>query len=119
MAIFAGTTSSAVVPLGILDDGTKLMQLGHFSASVSVDGVQLSEYAPEYSADGQEATCWIPSESGKKFKIEWSNAAASASCHISGYLGLYDLPSILLSKPKYRARAHTISYPWLKKIYSV
>ncbi|KAJ7253420.1 hypothetical protein C8J57DRAFT_1348050 [Mycena rebaudengoi] len=60
------------------------MQLGHFSASVSVDGVQLSEYAPEYSADGKEATCWIPSESGKNFKIEWNNAAASASCHVSG-----------------------------------
>ncbi|KAJ7882298.1 hypothetical protein B0H13DRAFT_2539510 [Mycena leptocephala] len=38
------------------------MQLGQFSAVITVDGLPLSEYAVEYSADGTEATCWIASE---------------------------------------------------------
>jgi hypothetical protein len=35
------------------------MQLGQFSAVITVDGLPLSEYAVEYSADGKEVTCWI------------------------------------------------------------
>ncbi|KAJ6512580.1 hypothetical protein C8R45DRAFT_960787, partial [Mycena sanguinolenta] len=37
----------------------------------AVDGVELSEFAVEYSADGKEASCWIPSECGKNFSIDW------------------------------------------------
>ncbi|KAJ7614155.1 hypothetical protein FB45DRAFT_938121 [Roridomyces roridus] len=62
------------------------MQLGQFSASVSVDGIPLPEYAPEYSTAGTEATCWIPSENGKNFKVEWTNDQASPTCLISGHL---------------------------------
>ncbi|KAJ7222923.1 hypothetical protein C8J57DRAFT_1198248 [Mycena rebaudengoi] len=64
------------------------MQLGQFSASVSVDGVQLANYAPEYSADGKEATCWIASESDKKFCVEWKNVKAKESCVILGYVAV-------------------------------
>ncbi|KAJ6620045.1 hypothetical protein B0H10DRAFT_1912336 [Mycena sp. CBHHK59/15] len=62
------------------------MQLGQFSASVSVDGVALAEFATEYSADGKEATCWIPSESDKQFTIEWRDERASASIMTSGFV---------------------------------
>ncbi|KAJ7614126.1 hypothetical protein FB45DRAFT_802683 [Roridomyces roridus] len=64
------------------------MQLGQFSASVSVDGVTLSEYAPEYSADGTEATRWIPSQNDKCFRVQWSNDNASKSLLISGRLNV-------------------------------
>ncbi|KAJ7759402.1 hypothetical protein DFH07DRAFT_741148 [Mycena maculata] len=59
------------------------MQLGQFSASVSVDGAELSEYAVEYSADGKEATCWIPSENDK---ASCSHNQASVFRQISGVL---------------------------------
>ncbi|KAJ7157604.1 hypothetical protein C8R43DRAFT_403314 [Mycena crocata] len=60
------------------------MRLGQFSASVSVDGVELAEYAPEYSPDGKEATCWIPSEEGKQFCLKWTNNQASKHQIIMG-----------------------------------
>ena len=41
------------------------MKLGQFSAWISVDGVALTEFAMEYSPDGKEAFCWIPSEQDK------------------------------------------------------
>ncbi|KAJ7222911.1 hypothetical protein C8J57DRAFT_1198238 [Mycena rebaudengoi] len=64
------------------------MKLGQFSASVTVGGVELSEYAPEYSADGIEATCWIASESDKQFSVEWKDEQASKPCLIVGYLNV-------------------------------
>ncbi|KAJ7157603.1 hypothetical protein C8R43DRAFT_997112 [Mycena crocata] len=60
------------------------MRVGQFSASVSVGGVELAEYAPEYSADGMEATCWIPSEEGKQFCVKWTNDDASKDREITG-----------------------------------
>jgi hypothetical protein len=42
-----------------------VMRLGELHAWISVDGVELSEFAVEYSADGKEASCWIPSECDK------------------------------------------------------
>ncbi|KAJ7157601.1 hypothetical protein C8R43DRAFT_403295 [Mycena crocata] len=60
------------------------MKLGQFSASVSVGGVELSEYAPEHSADGTEATCWIPSEADQQLCITWTDDQASAQRTISG-----------------------------------
>ncbi|KAJ7882299.1 hypothetical protein B0H13DRAFT_1721485 [Mycena leptocephala] len=58
------------------------MQLGPLHAWISVDGVQLSEYAAEttieYSADrAPEASCWIPSECNKKFRVHYENTEAS------------------------------------------
>lgn len=39
--------------------------LGKFSAWVTVDGVELPQYAVEYSEGEKKAMCWIPSEAGK------------------------------------------------------
>ncbi|KAJ7483537.1 hypothetical protein FB451DRAFT_107859 [Mycena latifolia] len=60
------------------------MHLGQFSAYVSVDDVKLSEYTVETSADGTQATCWIPSENGKEFRVKFQNRDARANCLISG-----------------------------------
>ncbi|KAJ7787744.1 hypothetical protein B0H14DRAFT_2399206 [Mycena olivaceomarginata] len=54
------------------------MRLGELHAWVSVDGVELSEFAVEYSADGKEASCWIPSECDKRFSVEWKNTRSSS-----------------------------------------
>ena len=40
-------------------------QIGNFQAWIDVENEHLPEYAVEYSADGKQATCWIPSEAGK------------------------------------------------------
>ncbi|KAJ7486393.1 hypothetical protein B0H11DRAFT_1913674 [Mycena galericulata] len=64
------------------------MQLGQFSASVSVGGAALTEYAVEHSADGTEATCWIASENDKQFCVDWTDNQASASRTITGRLTL-------------------------------
>ncbi|KAJ6512575.1 hypothetical protein C8R45DRAFT_1087726 [Mycena sanguinolenta] len=53
------------------------MHLGDSETLVAVDGVELSEFAVEYSADGKEASCWIPSECGKNFSINWEYTNAS------------------------------------------
>ncbi|KAJ7153671.1 hypothetical protein C8R46DRAFT_1227975 [Mycena filopes] len=60
------------------------MRLGQYSASVAVDGVDLPEYAVEHSADGMEATCWIPSENNKNFSIKLKDTQHSPLKTISG-----------------------------------
>jgi len=51
-----------------------MLQLGSFSAWISVDNVELEQYGLEISADGKQASCWIPSEAGKEFCVEWSDS---------------------------------------------
>ncbi|KAJ6512585.1 hypothetical protein C8R45DRAFT_1067815 [Mycena sanguinolenta] len=51
--------------------------LGDTRVWVAVDDVELSEFAVEYSVDGKEASCWIPSECGKNFSINWEHTNAS------------------------------------------
>ncbi|KAJ7759325.1 hypothetical protein DFH07DRAFT_940100 [Mycena maculata] len=61
-------------------------ELGRFSCWVEVDGVKVSEYSPEYSADRKEATCWIPSEVNKKFSIHWTDSKADRTRKIYGFV---------------------------------
>ena len=51
-------------------------QIGHFQAWIDVENEQLLEYGVEYSADGKQATCWIPSETGKVRSIELCSVIA-------------------------------------------
>ncbi|KAJ7679275.1 hypothetical protein DFH06DRAFT_1166209 [Mycena polygramma] len=53
------------------------MRLGELDAWISVDGVELSEFAVEYSADGKEASCWIPSECDKNFCVHFKHTDSS------------------------------------------
>ncbi|KAJ6507713.1 hypothetical protein C8R47DRAFT_966554 [Mycena vitilis] len=62
--------------------------LGQYSCWVEVDGVRLPEYSSEYSADGREATCWIPSAVDKTFSIHWTDSKASATRQIYGFVAV-------------------------------
>ncbi|KAF7374312.1 hypothetical protein MSAN_00314600 [Mycena sanguinolenta] len=53
------------------------MRLGDLHVWVSVDDVELSEFAVEYSADEKEGSCWIPSECDKKFSVNWKHTNSS------------------------------------------
>ncbi|KAJ7883960.1 hypothetical protein B0H13DRAFT_2667072 [Mycena leptocephala] len=64
------------------------MQLGQLSAVITVDGLPLSEYAVEYSADGTEATCWIASENDKRFCIKLQDTDSSPRRTISGRISV-------------------------------
>ncbi|KAJ7789291.1 hypothetical protein B0H14DRAFT_3891957 [Mycena olivaceomarginata] len=54
------------------------MRLDEIHAWICVDDVKLSEFALEYSADGMEASCWIPSECDKQFSIHWETTDSVA-----------------------------------------
>ncbi|KAI6099632.1 hypothetical protein F5141DRAFT_388968 [Pisolithus sp. B1] len=47
------------------------MRLGDFSAHVVVEEEELKEYEVTVDSSGTQATCWIGSEAGKKFSVEW------------------------------------------------
>ncbi|KAH7907672.1 hypothetical protein BJ138DRAFT_1116488 [Hygrophoropsis aurantiaca] len=49
------------------------MRLKDFSACVMVDGVELKEYGvtADHSDPEHKITCWIASEEGKKFAVQW------------------------------------------------
>ncbi|KAJ7162065.1 hypothetical protein C8R46DRAFT_342928 [Mycena filopes] len=47
-----------------------------FSAWVAIDGVEAPEYGVEVSENEQDITCWIPSEVGKTFSVNWTNVSA-------------------------------------------
>ncbi|KAJ7846133.1 hypothetical protein B0H13DRAFT_2408661 [Mycena leptocephala] len=55
---------------------------------VEVDGVKLSEYSLEYSVDGMEVICWIPSEVDKKFSIHWVDSKASLTRRTYGFVAV-------------------------------
>ncbi|KAK7005965.1 hypothetical protein R3P38DRAFT_2556571 [Favolaschia claudopus] len=44
-----------------------------FSAWITIDGDEAQEYNIETSENQQEVTCWIPSDVGKKFTVNWTN----------------------------------------------
>ncbi|KAJ7141255.1 hypothetical protein C8R44DRAFT_866887 [Mycena epipterygia] len=46
-----------------------------FSAWISIDGTEAAEYGIETSEDEKTVTCWIASELGKKFSVNWTNAS--------------------------------------------
>jgi hypothetical protein len=50
------------------------MDLEGFSAWITVDGADLKHYNVEILDNGNKATCWIPSEAGKKFTINWRDS---------------------------------------------
>ncbi|KAF7374308.1 hypothetical protein MSAN_00314000 [Mycena sanguinolenta] len=56
------------------------MRLGDVRVWVSVDDAELSEFAVEYSGDEKEASCWIPSECGKNFSINWGAYQCVGTC---------------------------------------
>ncbi|GLB40681.1 hypothetical protein LshimejAT787_0805520 [Lyophyllum shimeji] len=47
------------------------MQLLGFDAYITVDGAKLPEYEVKLDDGAKTATCWIPSQAGKSFAINW------------------------------------------------
>lgn len=47
------------------------MRLGDFSAHVTVEGKNLKEYEVTVNSSETQATCWIGSEVGRKFSVNW------------------------------------------------
>ncbi|KAG6852268.1 hypothetical protein C0991_001433, partial [Blastosporella zonata] len=50
------------------------MKIGNYTAWVTIDGVDQSQYSIEYSPDGTSGTCWIPSQAGKNFSVVWQDS---------------------------------------------
>ncbi|KAJ7141252.1 hypothetical protein C8R44DRAFT_763065 [Mycena epipterygia] len=50
-----------------------------FKAWVTVDGKEAPEYAIEMSEDQKTVTCWIASELGKTFSVNWTNVSFHGS----------------------------------------
>nr|GAT54652.1 predicted protein [Mycena chlorophos] len=49
------------------------MQLNGFSGWISIDDNPVTEYAIEVGEARKTASCWIPSEVGKTFSVQWNN----------------------------------------------
>ncbi|KAJ7680828.1 hypothetical protein DFH06DRAFT_1164302 [Mycena polygramma] len=73
-----------------------------FTAWITVDDVEVSEYGVEVSEDENTVTCWVPSELGKKFTVNWTNTSASRRHPISGELEMDGTSSgsKIIYKPK-------------------
>ncbi|KAF7305821.1 hypothetical protein HMN09_00736000 [Mycena chlorophos] len=59
-----------------------------FHAWISIDGQPAPEYSVEVSEDGTNVTCWVASELGKKFSVNWVNKTYYGITGTSGYLSL-------------------------------
>ncbi|KAJ7646764.1 hypothetical protein FB45DRAFT_891344 [Roridomyces roridus] len=46
---------------------------GNFSAWITIEGVESSEYRVKASEEQMTVTCWIASELGKNFSVNWTN----------------------------------------------
>nr|GAT46899.1 predicted protein [Mycena chlorophos] len=59
-----------------------------FHAWISIDGQPAPEYSVEVSEDGTNVTCWVASELGKKFTVQWTNKTYYGLTATGGYLAL-------------------------------
>ncbi|KAK7678139.1 hypothetical protein QCA50_018932 [Cerrena zonata] len=63
------------------------MKLNNFEVYVQADGENLPEYQVKLEQGSKTTTCFIPSQSGKKFEIRWKssiNEEATVQCRIDG-----------------------------------
>ncbi|KAJ7137923.1 hypothetical protein C8R44DRAFT_606955 [Mycena epipterygia] len=49
------------------------VNISSFTAWITIEGSNCPIYALKHGASGTDATCWIPSQEGKKFSVNWSN----------------------------------------------
>ncbi|KAK7471250.1 hypothetical protein VKT23_002657 [Stygiomarasmius scandens] len=61
-----------------------MLQVGNFSAWISVDGVELTQYSVEKK--DSEASCWIASEVGKNFSVRWKSGPTSYAIRSSVFV---------------------------------
>ncbi|KAJ6498916.1 hypothetical protein C8R45DRAFT_821798 [Mycena sanguinolenta] len=52
-----------------------MLQYREFAAWISIDGTEAPEYRVEVSKDQKSVSCWIASELGKRFSVNWTNTS--------------------------------------------
>ncbi|KAJ6622925.1 hypothetical protein B0H10DRAFT_1944240 [Mycena sp. CBHHK59/15] len=50
------------------------VSISSLTAWITIEGLQCPVYALQHGSSAADATCWIPSQEGKKFSVNWSNA---------------------------------------------
>ncbi|KAJ7162086.1 hypothetical protein C8R46DRAFT_343278 [Mycena filopes] len=55
-----------------------MLRQGPFSAWISIEGKEAPEYDVEISDDNKTITCWVASELGKRFSVNWTNSSYPA-----------------------------------------
>ncbi|THU89706.1 hypothetical protein K435DRAFT_968966 [Dendrothele bispora CBS 962.96] len=85
------------------------MLFNNFSASIKIDGKLAEEFQIEVDEARREATCWIASELGKTFRVEWQDnvfiTPTTGRVHIDGTSGngsLITKPGVLGYKEGFR-----------------
>ncbi|KIM68514.1 hypothetical protein SCLCIDRAFT_7191 [Scleroderma citrinum Foug A] len=64
------------------------MRVGEYTARILVDGKELEEYEVTVDASETQATCWVASEVGKKFTVQWKCHFPTRLLESSGYVTL-------------------------------
>ncbi|EIW84402.1 hypothetical protein CONPUDRAFT_163544 [Coniophora puteana RWD-64-598 SS2] len=67
------------------------MRVGDFSASVLVDGSPLDEFDVVVDEEKLSATCYVPSEAGKKFSVRWKCWEEIRTMESGGYISVDDI----------------------------
>ncbi|KAJ7282750.1 hypothetical protein C8J57DRAFT_50938 [Mycena rebaudengoi] len=62
-----------------------MLHFNEFSAWITIDGVDAPEYNVEVSHASNTVTCWIASELGKTFTVNWRNGSYYAN-DVAGYI---------------------------------
>ncbi|KZP17702.1 hypothetical protein FIBSPDRAFT_830271 [Athelia psychrophila] len=65
-----------------------MLQLGSFSACVTIDDRELEQHQVDISKGGTKATCWIASEAGKHFAVKWKDNSQRRQHSTSGCVKL-------------------------------
>ncbi|KAI6025155.1 hypothetical protein PISMIDRAFT_672920 [Pisolithus microcarpus 441] len=68
------------------------MRLGDFSAYIVVEEKELKEYEVTVDSSGSQATCWIGSEAGRKFSVEWRRHSTKCGLSSQGSLFVDGIP---------------------------
>ncbi|KAF9463931.1 hypothetical protein BDZ94DRAFT_1235798 [Collybia nuda] len=67
-----------------------MLHSGDFSAWITVDEGELTQYAVQHSTDNKQVTCWIPSVADKNFTVCWRDPIGKVCT--GGYLTVDGLP---------------------------
>ncbi|KAJ7029388.1 hypothetical protein C8F04DRAFT_1265042 [Mycena alexandri] len=57
------------------------INISHFTAWITIEGTNCPIYALKSTTNPRDATCWIPSQEGKKFSVNWSNKFRDRPVH--------------------------------------
>ncbi|KAH7913790.1 hypothetical protein BJ138DRAFT_1145272 [Hygrophoropsis aurantiaca] len=65
-----------------------MLQHKQFAAWITTDDTKLEPYGIEHFPDTNTVTCWIVSEAGKKFCVNWQDCSPSRLSDLAGYVSL-------------------------------